>query len=109
MTPLEKAARETWKLREQYMWPDRARRPVPDDIDYASGAFAKVETETRAIITAFLEAAAEDEASVERGREIIANGCGCHRDCDGPESDGYCGCRLESKAAILALKETING
>jgi len=102
MTPLEKAARETWKLREQYMWPDRARRPVPDDIDYASGAFSKVETETRAIIRAFLEAAAEDADAVGKADNAFWHTIDRH---EPPKALRG----LPAKAAILALKETING
>ena len=43
---------------------------------------------------------------VETAREIIAVGCGCHRDCEEHKME-ECGCRDEAKQIIaLVLRET---
>lgn len=32
---------------------------------------------------------------IDQAREIIADGCGCHRDC---RNTGYCGCLVDAQA-----------
>lgn len=43
---------------------------------------------------------------IEKVREVIANGCGCHRECeDDPDLEGYCGCRNDAAQCVALAKE----
>ena len=80
MTPIEAAAQEHPDFHgdDGFMGKDRARR------------------DARAIITAFLESAAEDEDTFFRVKFALLD-------------NGATGSTPQAKAAILALKEAVNG